>query len=140
VLAVFLLLWSAPTPTSPDLVSDSRQRRPHGTASPAGWLVIVTATWLVGGTVGLACSLCLGVLHLWWNPEPRRLLTAAIVSLAAMPWLFMGGNYSRFGLVTSELVTQNPSYAAVVGLVLLAVGVARQEHLLPQGRMLHRDE
>jgi hypothetical protein len=59
-----------------------------------------------------------------------------------MPWLFMGGNYSRFGLVTSELVTQNPwpSYAAVVGLVLLAVGVARQEHLLPQGRMLHRDE
>ena len=60
---------------------------------------------------------------------------------ALLPVAWYGGNAGRWGEVTPVLVSGNlwPHVVAFVGLLLMVVGVGRDELERPSGRLARRD-
>jgi hypothetical protein len=71
----------------------------------------------------------LALVHVLRRPRPVTLLWAGFGCWCALPLVWYLGNRGRWGQVTPSLVVDNPwpHVFACAGLVLLLIGVGRQE-------------
>ncbi|HTY73689.1 MAG TPA: alpha-(1-_3)-arabinofuranosyltransferase family protein [Actinomycetes bacterium] len=91
------------------------------------WALIVLAAGFLGGLVALAVALALLAWHLVRPPRARTVLGLGLAAWALLGVAFVAGNHARWGQVSPDLVARNPwpNLLALVGLVLLSVGVVR---------------
>jgi hypothetical protein len=87
--------------------------------------------WL--GLLGLA----LGAVDLVRRIGVRSLMFGGLVCWVLVPETWLSGNAERWQQVTPRLVTDNqwPNSLGSAGLLLLTVGVVRQEHARRSGRL-----
>ena len=92
-------------------------------------MLLVLGCWFFAGLVGLVAG---GLVALWCllrPPSPHLLLRMSAVAMSLAPVAWIGGNLTRWGEVGPALVTGNPapSVLVVLSLVLLVVGVSRDD-------------
>jgi arabinofuranan 3-O-arabinosyltransferase len=115
-----------------------RVRRP---SRRLGWLVTVALALLAGGWWLALAAAALAVWDLARRPAPTTVIGAGVACWALLPVVWYAGNSARWGEVTPRLVAGNPwpHVVAFVGLLLVVVGVVRQELEDGSGRLARRD-
>jgi arabinofuranan 3-O-arabinosyltransferase len=115
-----------------------RSRRP---SRRLGWLATVALALLAGGWWLAVAAAAAAVWDLARRPAPTTVIGAGVACWALLPLVWYAGNAARWGDVTPRLVAANPwpHVVAFVGLLLVVVGVVRQELEPGSGRLARRD-
>jgi arabinofuranan 3-O-arabinosyltransferase len=134
-LGAFVLVMRRPgSPPSPIAARGPTSRRPRKARSARrGWFIrwasaaAITAL-LLGWIAGLGVVV-LALVHVVRRPRPITLLWAGFACWCALPVVWYLGNRGLWGQVTPRLVVDNPwpHVFACAGLILLLIGVGRQE-------------
>ena len=106
-----------------------RRRLPEG----VGWALALVASYLLGGIwLGVPCAvLGLACMLLPRPPSGRTFLVCAAVLMASVPLVFLVSTAPMWGQVSASLIVDHPypHRLAACALLLLAIGVVRDEHL-----------
>lgn len=88
-------------------------------------VALVLASWFIGDLLGAAAALiAIGAVYAGFPARRLPLVGLALLLVAALAWLV--GNATRWGIVSFDLVTQNPwpGRFGLAAVVMLLVGVA----------------
>jgi len=138
VLGCLALLLRAPPPgpgPGGRRVGDQARRRWPWTGRTAAagsvlaWAGVVALGWLAGGLLLATVALGVAGWHLVRSPAPGTVLLGGLAALLAVPVAWLAFRPDLGGLLSARLVQDNqwPHRLAAVGLLLLAIGVARAE-------------
>ena len=128
LVLLVLALWPRRRPAGaqqPPRVPAVPRRRSEAVA----WLGAAVFAGVGLGVWGLGAVAVLAAWHAVDRPKVRDVSMLAVVLLVGVPVVWVAGNWSRWGVVSSDLVLANPwpHRLAGVGLLVLLVAVVRSE-------------
>jgi arabinofuranan 3-O-arabinosyltransferase len=102
---------------------------PRRPSEGVAWVAAAVLAGVGLGVWGLAAVAVLAAWHAVDRPKVRDVSVLAVVLLVAVPVVWVAGNWSRWGVVSTDLVLDNPwpHRVAGIGLLVLLVAVARSE-------------
>jgi MFS family permease len=128
------VLFAPSTAQGGAVIARLERRLPARLRQVAGWAAGVAGVWAVAGPVIGVAWCAVAAWHLLRPPPPRLLIGVSAWLLGLVPVLWVAGNASRLGQVSTQLVLENPAPGpvAAAALALLVTGVCRDVRGRPE--------